>query len=68
MEEDVVHVDSGDYSAVTKSETPCAATWVGPDIVILSEVNPMQADETHMILLICGERGRTGRRVPGTAG
>ena len=58
----------GYYSAITKNEMPFAATWVDPDIVILSEVSQMEKDETHMILLICGEREWIGRRVPGTAG
>ena len=33
---------------------PFAATWVDPDIIILSEVTEREKDEYHVILLICG--------------
>ena len=41
------------YSAIKKNEImPFAATWMQPDIIILSEVS--QKDKYHMISLICG--------------
>ena len=33
---------------------PFAATWVDPDIIILSEVTEREKDKYHVILLICG--------------
>ena len=41
------------YSALKKSETmPVAATWMDPEIIILSEVT--KKDKDHMKSLICG--------------
>ena len=38
------------YSAIKKNEImPFAATWMDPEIVILSEVSQKQKDEYHMI-------------------
>ena len=33
---------------------PFAATWMDPEIVIISEVSQTQKDTYHMISLICG--------------
>ena len=33
---------------------PFAATWMDPEIIILSEVSQTQKDQFHMISLICG--------------
>ena len=33
---------------------PSVAIWVGPEIVILSEVSQIQKDKYYMILLMCG--------------
>ena len=42
------------YSAIKKNEiTPFAATWMDPEIIILSEVNQTEKDKYHMILFIC---------------
>ena len=42
------------YSAIKKNEiTPFAATWMDPEITILSEVNQKEKDKYHMISLIC---------------
>ena len=44
------------YSANRKNEIrPFAATWMGLEIIILSEVNNQtEKDKHHMISLICG--------------
>ena len=43
------------YSAIKKNKImPFAATWMDPEIVILSEVSQTQKDKYHIILLICG--------------
>ena len=43
------------YSAIKKNETmPFAATWMDPEIIILSEVSQKEKDKYHMVLLICG--------------
>ena len=31
-----------------------AATWMDPEIIILSEVSQTEKNKYHMILLICG--------------
>ena len=43
------------YSAIKKNEImPFAATWIGLDIIILSEVSRTEKDKYHIISLICG--------------
>ena len=43
------------YSAIKKNETmPFTATWMGPEIIILSEVSQTEKDKYHMTSLICG--------------
>ena len=43
------------YSAIQKNEImPFAATWMQPEIIILSEVSQKEKDKYHMISLICG--------------
>ena len=43
------------YSAIKKNEImPFAATWMDPEIVILSEVSQTEKEKYCMILLICG--------------
>ena len=43
------------YSAIKKNEImPFAATWMDPEIVILSEVSQREKDKYHTISLICG--------------
>ena len=43
------------YPAVKKNETmPCAATWMQPEMLMLSEAKPKEKDKYHMISLICG--------------
>ena len=43
------------YSAIKKNEImPSAATWMGLEILILSEVNQTEKDKYHTISLICG--------------
>ena len=43
------------YSAIKKNEImPFAETWMGLEIVILSEVSQTEKDKYHMISLICG--------------
>ena len=42
------------YSAIKKNEImPFAATWMGLEIVILSEVNQTEKEKYRMISLIC---------------
>ena len=42
------------YSAVKKNEImPFAATWMDPEIVILSEVSQTEKEKYRMIALIC---------------
>ena len=43
------------YSAIKKNEImPSAATWMNPEVVILSEVSQKEKDKYRMISLICG--------------
>ena len=43
------------YSTIKKNKImPFAATWMDPEIVILSEVSQTQKDKYHMISLTCG--------------
>ena len=43
------------YSAIKKNEImPFAATWMQPEIMILSEVSQKEKDKYHMTSLICG--------------
>ena len=44
----------GYYSAMKKNEImPSAATWMDPEIIILSEVSRTEKDKYYMIPLIC---------------
>ena len=43
------------YSAIKKNEImPFAATWMDPEIIILSEVSQTEKDKYHRASLICG--------------
>ena len=43
----------GYYSAIKKNKiVPFAATWMQPEIIILSEVSQKEKDKYHMISLI----------------
>ena len=43
------------YSAIKKNEIMSfAATWMDPEIFILSEVSQKEKDKHHMISLTCG--------------
>ena len=43
------------YSAIKKNEImPFAATWIQPEIIMLSEVSQKEKDKYHMISFICG--------------
>ena len=43
------------YSAVKKNEIiPFAATWMDPEMIVLSEVCQKEKDKYRMISLICG--------------
>ena len=42
------------YSAIRKNEiTLFAATWIDPEIIIVSEVNQKEKDKYHKISPIC---------------
>ena len=42
-------------SALRKNERmPSAATWMQPEIIILSKISHKEKDKNHMISLICG--------------
>ena len=52
MDEEVVHVYNGILLSHKKNKIrPFVATWMDPEISILSEVS--QKDKYHMISLIC---------------
>ena len=43
------------YSAIKKNKIiPFAATWMDPEIIIMSEVSQKKKDNYHMISLIYG--------------
>ena len=43
------------YSAIKKNEImPYAATWMGLETIILSEISQTEKDKYHMTLLIYG--------------
>ena len=43
------------YSGIKKNERmPFAATWIQPEILILSEVSQKDKGKYHMISFICG--------------
>ena len=43
------------YSAIKKNEIlPFAATWMGLEIIILTEESQTEKDKYYMISLICG--------------
>ena len=43
------------YSGIKKDKLmPLAATWVEPEILILSEIRQKEKDKYYMISLICG--------------
>ena len=52
---DAVHIYDGILLSCKKNEImPFAATRMGPEIIILHEVNQKEKDKYHMISLICG--------------
>ena len=52
----MVHIFNGILLSNKKEQNNAmfVATWMGLEIVILSEVNQTQKDKYHMISLICG--------------
>ena len=43
------------YSTAKRNEIMSfAATWMGPEIIVLSEVSQTEKDKYHVISLICG--------------
>ena len=51
----MVRIYNGIYSVIKKNEImPFVATWVDPEIIILSEVSQTGKNKYHMISLICG--------------
>ena len=42
------------YAAIKKERMPSAATWMGLEMIIRSEVRQSEKDKHHMILLVCG--------------
>ena len=50
----MVHLYNGIYFQHQKDEIiPCAATWMGLEIVILSEVSQTEKEKYHMTFLTC---------------
>ena len=50
----VVHICNG-ILAIKKTEImPSAATWMGVEIVILSEIRQTEKEKYHMTFLVCG--------------
>ena len=42
------------YSVIRKNEIMLSAvTWMGLEIILLSEINQTEKDKSHMISLIC---------------
>ena len=55
MDKDVVHIYNGILFSYKMNEImPFAATWMDPEIIILSEVSQTEKDKYHMISLIHG--------------
>ena len=53
--EDVMHRHSGTLPTTKRDETrPSAATWMGGEHVILSEVSQTEKQKHHIASLICG--------------
>ena len=54
--EDVIHTHTHThYLIIKKNEImPYAATWIGPEIIRLSEISQPEKDKYHMISFICG--------------
>ena len=51
---DVVRIYNGILLSHKKNKImPFAATWIDPEMIILSEVNQTEKDKYHMILFIC---------------
>ena len=42
------------YSAIKNKIIPFAATWMNPEIIIMSEVSQKKKDNYHMLSLIYG--------------
>ena len=53
-EQDVICVHNGILLSHKKSETmPSAATWMDPEIIILSEASQKEKDKHHTLSLTC---------------
>ena len=53
--EDLVHIYNGILLSRRKSKImPFAATWMQPEIIILSEVGQNEKDKYNMISVLCG--------------
>ena len=53
---DMWYIYTMEYHSATKKDEimPFAATWMGLEIIIVSEVSQTEKDKYHMISLICG--------------
>ena len=53
--ENVVHIYNGILLIHKKNEIlPFVATWMQPEIIILSKISQKEKDKYHIISLICG--------------
>ena len=54
--EDVAYIHAMEYYSVIKNNKvmPFAATWMGLEFIILSEVSQTDKDRYHMVSFICG--------------
>ena len=63
VKEDVVHLYTVEYYSAVRKIMPFAGTWMGLEIVILSEVSQREKDKHHMISLTCESKKGTNEPI-----